>query len=205
MPAVKFDPETETLVDPGEPWVGLMEIEAGGATLNVAVTVVTESMGTAQEPVPEQRGLHPAKTEPSAGWAFRKTEVPVVYSAVQTPELRGPMQEITGGVLVTVPPPVPVVLTVRWVPPCPAQTGGVGTTANASTSSEMIRNGNICRTRRCLKTPQAEFEEPANISQFRRETTTLNAGKPRIPYTLAPHRGGAGFIGSILTTHDWRQ
>ncbi len=77
MPAVKFDPETRTLVVPGEPRVGLMEIKAEGATLNVAVTVVSEFMVTAQEPVPEQ-ALQPAKTEPGAAVAFSVTGVPVV-------------------------------------------------------------------------------------------------------------------------------
>ncbi len=76
-----------------------------------------------------------------------------------------------------------------------AQTEGVGNTPNADASSEMIRSGNIRRTRRCPNMPQADFEEPANISQLRWETTTLNAGKPRIPcITLAPRQGGVALI-----------
>ncbi len=169
-----------------------MLIEADGATLNVAVTVVSEFMVTTQESVPEQTPLQPAKSDPDSAEAASVTNEPSVYSSVQSPESAGGRLQLMPSPL-TEPPPLPTVCTVS-VLVC-AKTERVGTTASANTSSEMIRNGNIRRTRRCPKTPQADLEEPTNISQFGREATTLNTGKPRIPYiTLAPSQGGVALI-----------
>lgn len=76
MPEAKFVPDTLTLVVPGEPWLGVMEMPA--VRLKVAVAVLSPSMVNTHELVPEQFPLHPAKTEPDAAEAFRVTCVPVV-------------------------------------------------------------------------------------------------------------------------------
>jgi hypothetical protein len=74
----------------------------------VAVTDVAALTVTAQVPVPEQPPpLQPVKVEPAAGVAVSVTAVPLANE----PEHVVP-HEIPAGALVTVPPPVPVLLTV---------------------------------------------------------------------------------------------
>jgi hypothetical protein len=85
-----------------------------GVAVNVAVTDVAALTVTAQVPVPEQAPLQPAKVEPEAGAAVRVTAVPGAKDCEQVaPQL------IPAGALVTVPPPVPLLVTDRVgvVPP----------------------------------------------------------------------------------------
>ena len=77
-PEAKFVPDTLTLVVPGEPLLGVMEMLWGGIRLKVAVADLSPSMVNAHEPVPEQFPVHPEKTEPDAAEAFRVTDTPVV-------------------------------------------------------------------------------------------------------------------------------
>jgi hypothetical protein len=65
-------------------------------------------MVTVQGPAPLQAPLQPAKVEPAAGEGVSVTGVPAAKSAVQAAP-----QSIPGGLLVTVPLPVPALLTVR--------------------------------------------------------------------------------------------
>jgi hypothetical protein len=75
----------------------------------VAVTVVAAVSVTVQVPVPEHPPpLQPVKVEPAAGTAVRVTTVPLAQAAIQVEP-----QEIPAGLLVTVPTPEPVLLTVR--------------------------------------------------------------------------------------------
>src|SRR5207247_665997 len=77
-------------------------------TAKVAVTVVAALSVTVQVPVPEQPPpLQPLKIEPAAGAAVRVTGVPVANAAEHVAP-----QEIPAGLLVTVPVPAPVLLTV---------------------------------------------------------------------------------------------
>ena len=74
----------------------------------VAVTVVAALSVTVQVPVPEQPPpLQPLKTEPAAGAAVKVMAVPLAYVAAQVAP-----QEIPAGLLVTVPVPAPLGLTV---------------------------------------------------------------------------------------------
>ncbi len=74
-----------------------------------AVTVVAAVKVTVQEPVPEHPPpLHPVKVEPVAGVAVRVTAVPLAKVAEQVVP-----QVIPAGELVTVPLPLPPVLTAR--------------------------------------------------------------------------------------------
>src|SRR6266704_3302625 len=74
----------------------------------VAVTVVAALRVTVQVPVPEQPPpLQPLKVEPAAGLAVSVTAVPLVKLAEQVAP-----QVIPAGELVTVPLPVPALLTV---------------------------------------------------------------------------------------------
>src|SRR5438309_1341194 len=77
-------------------------------TVKVAVTVVAAETVTTHDPVPEQPPpLQPVKVEPAAGVAVRVMVVPFAKLAEQvTPQL------IPAGELVTVPLPVPALLTV---------------------------------------------------------------------------------------------
>jgi len=77
--------------------------------VKVAVTVVVVDRVTVQEPVPEQPPpLQPVKVEPSDGVAVKVTALPVEKVAEQVaPQL------IPAGELVTVPLPVPALVTVR--------------------------------------------------------------------------------------------
>jgi hypothetical protein len=75
----------------------------------VAVTVVAAVSVTVHVPVPEQPPpLQPVKVEPAAGTAVRVTVVPLAQAAIQVEP-----QEMPAGLLVTVPTPGPVLLTVR--------------------------------------------------------------------------------------------
>src|SRR5205809_6063380 len=77
--------------------------------VKVAVTVVAAERVTVQAPVPEHPPpLQPVKVEPAAGAAVSVTAVPLVKLAEQVAP-----QVIPAGALVTVPLPVPAVLTVR--------------------------------------------------------------------------------------------
>ena len=63
---------------------------------------------TVQVPVPAQPPpLQPLKIEPAAGVAVRVTAVPLAYAATQVAP-----HEMPAGLLVTVPIPAPVLLTV---------------------------------------------------------------------------------------------
>jgi hypothetical protein len=78
------------------------------APLNVAVTVTLTAVFivTTQAPVPEQAPLQPANEEPAAGEALRVTDVPGVKDCEQVaPQL------MPAGALVTVPEPLPLLVT----------------------------------------------------------------------------------------------
>src|SRR5260221_4133559 len=79
-------------------------------TLKFAVTVVAALIVTLHDPVPEQPPpLQPLNVDPPAAAAVRATTVPLLYLAVQVdPQL------IPAGLDVTVPLPVPDLLTVRF-------------------------------------------------------------------------------------------
>src|SRR4051812_49610561 len=64
-------------------------------------TVLSAFIVSAQEPVPEQSPLQPAKVEPEAALALRVTAVPSAYVSVQSPGQLMPVPVI-------VPEPVPV-------------------------------------------------------------------------------------------------
>jgi hypothetical protein len=67
---------------------------------------VAAVIDTTQEPVPVQAPLQPVKVEPVAGTALKLTDVPLAKFALQVvPQL------IPTGVLVTVPVPVPFLVT----------------------------------------------------------------------------------------------
>ena len=77
-------------------------------TAKVAVTVVAALSVTVQVPVPEQLlPLQPVKVEPAAGAAVKVTAVPLANAAEHVVP-----QEIPAGLLVTVPVPAPLELTV---------------------------------------------------------------------------------------------
>jgi len=78
-------------------------------TINVAVTDWAAFIVTTQLPVPVHPApLQPVNTEPPAGVAVNVTEVPLANDAVHVaPQL------IPAGLLVTVPPLLPVLVTVR--------------------------------------------------------------------------------------------
>jgi hypothetical protein len=87
-------------------------VKVTGVAVKVAVTEAAAV--TAHVPVPEHAPLQPAKVEPAAGAAVRVTAVPGVKDCAQlAPQL------IPAGVLVTVPVPVPLLVTdsVQVVPP----------------------------------------------------------------------------------------
>jgi hypothetical protein len=79
-----------------------------GAGVNSAVTVRSTFMTTVQGPVPLQAPLHPAKVAPPKGAAVSVTGLPIGKLAKQLPP-----QSIPLGSLVTVPAPVPDLLTVK--------------------------------------------------------------------------------------------
>src|SRR5438034_679532 len=90
------------------PLPALLTVSAKLGRLKVAVTVVAAETVTTQVPVPEHPPpLQPLKVEPVAGLAVSVTAVPLVKLAEQVAP-----QVIPAGELVTVPLPVPALLTV---------------------------------------------------------------------------------------------
>ena len=77
------------------------------AAVKVAVTDLAADMVTEQVPVPVQLPLQPAKVEPVAGAAVKVTTVPLSYGSEQSAPQLTP-----AGLLVTVPLPVPALVTV---------------------------------------------------------------------------------------------
>ena len=90
----------------------------GKFATNVAVTDCAALIVTVQLPVPVQAPLHPAKVEPAAALADKVTLVPLAKLALQVPG-----QLMPGGVLETVPLPVPARVTVRGNVAAPVQVG----------------------------------------------------------------------------------
>jgi len=78
---------------------------------NAAVTDRDALIGTEQAPVPEQAPLQPAKVEPAAAEATSLTFVKLVPNAYCS--LQSLPQSMPGGEDVTVPLPVPDLLTSR--------------------------------------------------------------------------------------------
>ena len=77
------------------------------AAERIAPTAVSLSIVRLHDPVPEHAPVHPEKLEPSLGCAVSVTDVPVVKLALQVnPQL------MPAGALVTVPVPLPEVVTV---------------------------------------------------------------------------------------------
>ncbi|MBI3607017.1 MAG: hypothetical protein HY207_03515 [Nitrospirae bacterium] len=76
--------------------------------LKVAVTDLAASIVTLHDVIPVQAPLQPEKTDPDAGVAVRVTLVPLVKPAAQVAP-----QVIPAGLLVTVPVPLPGLVTVR--------------------------------------------------------------------------------------------
>src|SRR5207249_698877 len=99
---------TGELVTVPLPVPALLTVSAEVGRLKVAVTVVAAETVTVQAPVPEQPPpLQPVKVEPAAGVVVSVTAVPLAKLAEQVaPQL------IPTGALVTVPLPVPALLTV---------------------------------------------------------------------------------------------
>src|SRR3990172_9452317 len=76
--------------------------------LNVAVMLFAASIVTVHAPVPVQVPFQPAKTEPEEAAAVSVTRVPLLYGSEQSaPQL------IPAGDELTVPAPVPPLLTLR--------------------------------------------------------------------------------------------
>jgi hypothetical protein len=77
-----------------------------GFRVKLATTDFTESIVTTHPPVPEQDPFQPVKLESSVGAAVKATWVPALYVSEQSPPqlIPGPL---------TVPPPVPTLLTER--------------------------------------------------------------------------------------------
>ena len=76
--------------------------------MNRALTVLAALMVTTQLPVPVHPPSQPAKVEPAFAAAVRVTTVPEANLCVQEDP-----HEIPKGLLLTVPPPVPALTTVR--------------------------------------------------------------------------------------------
>src|SRR3989442_3828485 len=90
------------------PEPALLTVSAKLGRLKVAVTVVAAETVTTQVPVPVQPPpLQPLKADPAAGAAVSVTAVPLVKLAEQVAP-----QGMPAGELVTVPLPVPALLTV---------------------------------------------------------------------------------------------
>ncbi len=86
-------------------------VGVAAAVTNAASTDVDAFTVSAQAPMPEQAPVHPTKTEPASGVAERLTALP----AVTFVEQEAP-QAMPAGVDVTVPEPVPDLVTVTgWV------------------------------------------------------------------------------------------
>src|SRR5436189_5060873 len=89
------------------PAPALVSVRVKDCTAKVAVTEVAAFSVTIQVPVPEQPPpLQPVKVEAAAGVAVRMTAVPPAYEAVQVAP-----QAMPDGALLTVPLPVPVLIT----------------------------------------------------------------------------------------------
>jgi hypothetical protein len=99
----------------------------------VALTERVRSIVTWQAPVPEQPWCQPVKTEPAAAVAVNVTRVPSLKSAAQTTP-----QSIPAGLLVTVPVPEPLRVTVS------AATSGAAPASGAARTKASAR-----RRRRC--------------------------------------------------------
>jgi hypothetical protein len=100
-----------------------LKVPGAGNTLNVAVTVTV--LATRQIPVPVQPPLQPAKSDPAAGENVNVTVVPPGYVSVQSPP-----QLIPAGLDVTVPAPVPFLLTVTTI--------GCGTTEKVAVTVAVV-------------------------------------------------------------------
>ena len=97
------------LVTVPAPAPDLLNVNMKVGIANVAVTVVPAFRVTVQVPLPEQPPpLQPVKVEPASGVAVRVTAVPMVNEAEQVAP-----HETPEGALVTVPLPVPVLVTLR--------------------------------------------------------------------------------------------
>jgi len=91
------------------PVPAVVTVSAKDWSAKVAVTEVAALTVTVQVVVPEQPPpLQPVKVEPAAGAAVRVTTVPVVKEVEHVAP-----QEIPEGALVTVPVPLPALVTVR--------------------------------------------------------------------------------------------
>src|SRR5947209_16609220 len=75
--------------------------------VKVTVTARAALIVTLQVPVPVQLPLQPVKVEPGAGAAVKATAAPLVNEAAHVVP-----QEMPAGALVTVPPPVPALVSV---------------------------------------------------------------------------------------------
>jgi len=102
---------------PGDTLAGASEVgdsaKSGAVEVNVAVTVWSELETKEHVPVPEQPPpLHPSNLESVPVLAVKVTFAPGVKSATQlVSPVTGEEQLIPPGLLVTVPPPVPVIVT----------------------------------------------------------------------------------------------
>jgi hypothetical protein len=103
-------PPGELVTNPNEARVPVLVTERGKVVvevLKVAVTAVPTLAATVQESVPEQAPDQPAKAEPAVGAAVRVTVLPLAKLAEHVaPQL------IPAGELLTVPLPVPALVTV---------------------------------------------------------------------------------------------
>jgi hypothetical protein len=96
------------LVTVPEPAPALVTVSVKVCTAKLAVTVVAALSVRVQVPVPEQPPpLQPVKAEPAAGVAVKLTAVPLANAVAHVAP-----QEMPAGLLVTVPVPAPVLLTV---------------------------------------------------------------------------------------------
>src|SRR5262249_53675892 len=87
-----------------------VRVNVFGGAVKFAVTVWSAFITTVHEPVPLQPPpLQPVNAEPPVGTAVRATVLPLGKSAAQVVP-----QEMPLGLLVTVPVPVPDVVTVNW-------------------------------------------------------------------------------------------
>jgi hypothetical protein len=104
-------PGLETTVPAPAPFLITLSgyVLGGGATVNAAATVCAVLMVTVHVPVPVQPPpLQPVKVEPVDGTAVKVTEVPELNEALQV------LPQVTPvGLEMTLPEPVPVLVTLR--------------------------------------------------------------------------------------------
>jgi hypothetical protein len=101
-----------TVPDP-DPVLLTVKLTRSGVASNCATTVWLLLITVTQVPVPLQPPpLHPTNVDPLAATAVKVTDVPLAKLALQVPP-----QLIPAGVLVTVPLPGPVLLTVKMAAP----------------------------------------------------------------------------------------